>query len=136
MKKYIVLLIGLLLILNGILLADPTNAAGPIVPAGFNFWYIPIFCLGMIAHWFFHFAKNGGGKFSLANITMVNFTAWFFNKFHMTLITGAAAAVLGVASSYGLDIGFAVINAIGVSVAVAAGYIADSAFNQGATPAS
>jgi len=111
-----------------------TPVVFPVVPSGFNWWYIAIFAAGMIVHFATHVIKTGGGWKTLFNNFTAQFAGWFFNKFHLTAISGAAAAVIGTAAQWGLNVPFATLNALGIAVAVASGYIADSLFNNG-TPA-
>ena len=49
----------------------------------------------------------------------------------MTLVSGFAAACLGVGSAYGLSIGFNTFNALAVAGSIVAGYLGDSVFNDG-----
>lgn len=119
-----------------------TTAVGlpPLPPAGFNWFYIAFFALGMVIHFLVTLKTQAGGwsKFFLVFNTSLpaQFLEWFGNKFHFTLIAGAAALVGGVASEYGLNINFAVLNSLGIAAALVAGYIGDSAFNKGVvTPA-
>lgn len=119
---------------SSILFAQDTAKSIPLTvsPTGFDYWYIVIFAVGMIAHFIVHVGKAVGWQ-KLFNTFPAQFSCWFFNKFHLTLISGAAAAILGTASQWGLNVPFATLNAMGIAVAVASGYIGDSVFN-GGTP--
>jgi uncharacterized membrane protein len=102
----------------------------PTVPEGFNWLYIPLFAVGLLIHYgvkVFH--DLGSAKFFSGFLS--NFPGWFVNKFHYTLLSGAAVAIMALASTYELSISFAVINTLGVVASIAAGYIGDSAFNSG-----
>ena len=111
----------------------------PAIPTGFNWEYIALFVLGMVLHWLIRVIHGAGGwskVFTVFNSSLLdNFVSWFFNKPHLTVVSGGAAAVLAFAAQYNLPVSFATINALGVAMAVASGYIADSAFNGGAITA-
>ncbi len=138
MKRFgLFALAGILLVVASVFAQDSTKVLPPVViPTGFNPLFIGFFVIGMLAHFVIH-VKNlvGWGKL-LANLTLSQLVAWFGNKFHMTLIAGAAAAIMGVGASWGLSIEFAVLTPLSVVVAIGAGYIGDSAFNGGLTPVS
>jgi hypothetical protein len=141
MVRYIQLtlfvLILVVLFILPVLAQVDTAAVGlpPIAPPGFNFWYIAIFALGMVFHWFKKVVQAAGSfKAFLKSPFLAQFAGWFFNKFHATAITGAAAAIAGLASQYELNINFAVLNPLGIGIAIATGFIADSLFNSGTTP--
>lgn len=116
------------------LIAQDTTLSTVVIPSGFDFWYLAIFGVGMIGHFAVHVIKTGGGWKTLFTNFWAQFVGWFFNKYHLTLFSGAAAAIIGTAAQLGLDVPFATLNALGIATAIAAGYIADSAFNNG-TPA-
>jgi hypothetical protein len=100
------------------------------VPSGFNWTYILLFVGGMVIHYLKKVFYIAGWK-KLISMGTANFYSWFVNKFHWTLLAGAAALILGLTETYGLNISFATINLLGVCASLAAGYIADSGFNQG-----
>ena len=112
------------------ILAQATEGVVIQIPEGFNWIYIGLFIVGMIIHYIVKIFHTFGSTNILKNI-LNNFVGWFFNKFHWTLIASGAAAIMGVASAYQLSIHFATINTLGVVVALVAGYIGDSAFNNG-----
>lgn len=100
------------------------------IPAGFNWIYIVLFAVGMIVHYVIKVFHTLGSKEILKNL-LNNFFGWFFNKWHWTLLAGGATAIMAVASAYELNIQFTSINALGIVISIAAGYIGDSAFNSG-----
>lgn len=102
------------------------------IPTGFDWVYLVFFALGMVAHFIVRLADQAGGWTNIkSGLTgfFGKFVAWFFNKFHLTLIGGAAAAVMALGETYGLNVSFATINTLGVVLSLVAGYIGDSAFN-------
>ena len=119
-----------LLIIPLSLFAQDTTTMGITIPTGFNWFYILFFAVGMFVHYAVKvFHDLGSAKFMAGIVS--NFAGWFLNKPHWTLLAGAAAAIMGFAASYGLPVAFATLNALAIAVSIAAGYIADSAFNGG-----
>ncbi len=114
--------------------AQTTQSVDPItgiaIPAGFNWLYLIFYVLGMVIHYGVKVFHTLGLPNLLPNLAK-NFVGWFFNKFHYTLIAGAAAAIIGLVESYGLNVGFDKITLMGVCASIAAGYIGDSVFNSG-----
>jgi hypothetical protein len=110
--------------------AQATEGTAIQIPEGFNWIYIGFFIVGMVIHYLVKIFHTFGSANILKNC-INNFFGWFFNKFHWTLIASGAAAIMGVASAYQLSIHFATINTLGIVVALVAGYLGDSAFNNG-----
>jgi len=108
-----------------------TNTLKPLdIPAGFNWLYIVFFALGMLLHYsikVFHTL----GKTKFLNSLYRNFSNWFINKYHYTALSGAAAAIIGIATAYEMNINFSIINLLGAVISIMAGYIGDSMFNAG-----
>lgn len=108
----------------------------PEIPSGFDFWYLPLFAAGMVLHFIAHVVQHGGGWKALTSDFVGQFTGWFFNAFHKTLLATFSVAIIGIATqvaALGINIGFATLNPLGVAASLAAGYIGDSAFNGGTT---
>lgn len=144
MKKVMQLIIGLAVIMASLFIAvmavaqDTTKVIPSIqIPTGFNPVYLAFFAVGMLAHFVVHVKNMPGIGWAnvIKNLTLGNLVTWFGNKFHMTLFATAAAAVMGLAETYGLNIGFAVLAPIPIAAAIVAGYIGDSAFNASPTVA-
>ena len=129
MKRYLAII--LLLISIPSIAQDTTGVLPKVnVPEGFNWVYILIFFCGMLIHYGVKIFHEIGAKGFFPGLVN-NFVGWFINKFHYTLIAGAAAAILALVETYGLNIGFSAINLIGTFASLVAGYIGDSAFNAG-----
>ena len=110
---------------------DTTKVLNTIpIPPGFQWYYLPIFLLGIFVHYAVKVYKTLGPTKFLSGL-INNFVGWFINKPHMTLVSGFAAACLGVGSAYGLSIGFNTFNALAVAGSIVAGYLGDSVFNDG-----
>ncbi len=126
------LLCGFILLTALHLFAQGTNSTIPIpvVPSGFDWWYIVLFAAGMVIHFIVHVIKTADLR-TLVKTFLAQFVGWFFNKWHFTAISCAAAAVLGTAAQWNLNVPFATLNAMGIAVAIASGYIGDSVFNNG-----
>jgi len=103
----------------------------PVVPAGFNWWYVAIYAAGMIVHFAFHTGNVGAGWKALFTSFKAQFVTYFFNRWHLTALSAAPAAVLALATQYGLNLGFGTLNALAIIVSAGAGYIGDSMFNSG-----
>ena len=144
MKWFLFIVLFIALFLAPVIYADTTSVdqkidtsatgSGINIPDNFDFWYIGLFAFGMIIHYGV-VVKNRIGLNNYAKNFIGNFVGWFFNKFHWTLISGAAAAILAVVETYFHGASFATINMIGIFASIAAGYIGDSAFNQGSVAA-
>ena len=110
---------------------DTTNTTlGITVPSGFNWWYVFLFAFGMIVHFIVKIVHTVGWT-NLFKGIVDNIIGWFFVQKRYTLLAGSATAVMALASTYNLGIQFAILNPLGIVVALAAGYIGDSAFNSG-----
>ena len=111
----------------------------PEVPSGFNYFYLAIFGGGMFIHYLVHMVKSVGGWSKIGSVFNASFVdnlvSWFGNKFHLTLVSGAAAAIIGTAAQWGLNVPFATLNALGIAVATVSGYIGDSMFGGGTVAA-
>ena len=111
----------------------------PEVPSGFNYFYLAIFAGGMFVHFLVHMVKSVGGWSKIGSVFNAsffdNFASWFGNKFHLTLVSGAAAAIIGTAAQWNLNVPFATLNPLGIAVAIASGYIGDSMFGGGTVAA-
>lgn len=140
MKRFMVILFAIIgsitlsILIPVALLAQPDTLHVPIIPTvppGFDFWYIPIFFVGMLFHFIVAMKNVAGGWSKIPWNTLFGaFVTWFFTDKHYTIIAGAVTAILGIVSTYELNVGFGTLNPLAIAAALAAGYIGDSAFNK------
>lgn len=106
----------------------------PAMPAGFDMLYVVFFAVGMIVHFCVKLIDAAGGWSKLGSAFTGQFFSqllgWFGNKFHLTLLAGVPAAMVAVCATYGIDIvPLTSVTWLGALVAIGAGYVGDSAFN-------
>jgi len=124
----LVVVAAMWILLCPVLLAQVTTQTT--IPPGFVWWYILIFIVGVVLHFIVHVVKEAGWKALLKRFP-AQFAAWFLNKLPSTFASGIATVVFGWASQLGLKVDYTTLNALGIVVALASGYIADSMFNKG-----
>lgn len=105
---------------------DSTATSGIQIPEGFNWIFLIFFGVGMLAHYVYKVYTTFKQSNLLKNL-MGNFIGWFVNKFHWTILSGAAVTILALAENYGLNVSFTTLNIIGIGCAVVSGYLGDIA---------